>query len=247
MVQLDPFDADDFTGQNAILHAHGFCFAVFDRKDRPLPGSCTGKGTLGGGDGNRDADVTAKYSGSGFFYRRPVEHRVVIFRKSGRVWRPIWAGWQKFEQQGDLHEVRIDRGNFITLQADLDFDEGNLTKFTLNKPSELLGFMAIPATIVNTIIQIPGAQANAQKANELKSRELAAQERELQLRERELQMVPAGVTADGRQVYLPPRYAQGDVGVRQLAEDKQRFMTLCGDQQGLNAQDCEAAWSRRNM
>jgi hypothetical protein len=251
-VQFDPFNAEDFGGQNAILQPHGFCFAVFDRKDRPLPGSCTGKGALSAGEGGRDWDVTTSYSGTGFFYRRPAEHRVVIFRRSGKVWRPIWAGWHPFEQQGDLHEVRVDRGSFIKLEADLAFTNGNLTKFTMKKPSELLGFMAIPATIVNAVIALPGAQANAAAdANTLKERELTVRESEVKSRERELKLVPAGVTSDGRQIYVPtggtPRSTQGNVGVRQLAEDKQRFMELCAGQPVLNTQDCEAAWSRRNM
>jgi hypothetical protein len=260
VTQFDPFDADDFAGQNAILHSHGFCFAVFDRKGRPLPGSCSAGGVVSGGDAERNADVTADYSGSGFFYRRPAEHRVVIYRKSGKAWRAIWAGWHPFEQQADLHEVRIDRGNFIHLKADLTFTDGNLEKFQLKKPSELLGFMKIPATIVNTIVQIPGAQVTGlEKENEVKEKELAAREKALQLRERELKLVPAGVASDGRQIYVPaggtPRFAesntqgngQGETGQGQLEAEKQRFMARCGDQPGLNAQDCEAAWSRRNM
>jgi hypothetical protein len=250
-LQFDPFDADDFGGQNAILQGHGYCFAVFDRKGRPLPGSCSGSGTLIGGPAERNADATTTYTGSGFFYRRPAEHRVVIFRKSGKTWRPFWAGWHPFEQQADLHEVRIDRGNFIKFDSTLTFTKGYLKNYVMKKDSELLGFMKIPATIVNTVVAVPGAQAQAAvDANTLKERELNAREKELQLRERELKLVPAGVTPDGRQSYVPagtPPPTQGDMGIAQFAAEKQRFFALCTDQQGLNAQDCDAAWTRRNM
>lgn len=252
-VQFDPFDANDFTTHNRILSRHGYCFAVFDRDDTPLKGSCNTRGTYTAGDAWHATGTAAarKYKGAGFFYRRSTEHRVMIYRGGSKGWAPIWSGWHAFEQMGDLNEIRVDRGAFIKHEATLTFTEGSLTKYTMKKPSEVLGFMAIPSVIVNTVVQIPGLQATAaENKNSVREREIAVREKEVALRERELKLVPVGVTANGRSAYevagAVPRSAVDTSGLRSLADDKQQFLASCRDQKGLDDQDCMNAWLRRN-
>lgn len=242
IVQFDPFDAKDFSAHNRLIKKHGFCFAVFDRSDQPLPGSCSPSHHHD--DDHAWHPTTQKLSrphlGSGFFYRRQRDHRVIIYKRAGKGWQPTWSGWHPFEQGGELLELRVDRGAFIKLEAKLNFTEGNLTKFTMKKPSELLGFMAIPTTIVNTIVQIPGLQVTAaENANALRERELNAREKELQLRERQLKLVPIGTTADNRSVF-----AEQNALRSASTRDKATFIRLCLDRYGVTPADCEAAWVR---
>ena len=187
--QLDPFEAEDFLYKNRMLYSEGYCIAVFDRNSQLLPGSCK---RFANGHRIRfaalqDTDYEPAVLGereAGFYYRRPVDHSVVVFRKdpSGR-WTSLWAGIQQFEQQSELFEIEINRGAFINQQATLDFEAGIPTRFELNKPSELNGFMAIPATIVSTVIQLPGAQLTGNLNRlELRNQELALQRKELEHR-----------------------------------------------------------------
>ncbi len=252
VVQFDPFDSRDFKLQNRMLSGFGYCFAVYDRQDQPLPGSCNAAGVPAANDSWREPVAQAKpFRGVGFFYRRASEYRVVIHRRGGKGWVPMWSGWHQFEQLGPMNELRIDRGAFIKHEATLNFTEGALTKYTMKKPSEVLGFMAIPSVIVNTVVQIPGLQVSAaENANSLRERELNAREKELQLRQRQLQLNPLGTTADGQRLVYGPagigvRSATEFADVRALAGDKQRFMANCNDQKGLKQDDCDAAWQRR--
>lgn len=257
-VQLDPFDETDLGTRNRMLSAHGYCISMFDRDDEPLPGSCQVWRQR-----NHARIETVAYVhrggtpqvGYGFFYRRPVEHKIVVHRRKGHHWVPIWAGMHRFEQQAELLEIKVDRGAFISLQAKLEFDEGVLKKYTLNKPSELLGFMQIPTNVVNAVVQIPGLTVSSyeQKLN-LRERTANAREKELKLRERELGLLaPAGSLGDGQRsvVYVAPGYgaapraaaAGPDIGA--LVEDKRSaFMARCRDRVELTTKDCEDAWLR---
>ena len=259
-VQLDPFDPGDLDGNNRLLREHGYCIAMRDRLDAMLPGSCGPGG--GKGDGLAPAAghrlVSWPQSGQGFFYRRPIEHKIVVYKRTGGRWSPIWAGSHRFEQQAELLEIKVDRGAFIEQKASLTFSEGVLANYTMNKPSELLGFMQIPTVIVNAVVQIPLLQVSAmESANTLKERELAAREQELKLRERELQMYSVGVSADGTRVmYLPPDEAGARVaalaraatvgqGPRAGELERAGFFANCRDQLGVTEEECDAAWQRR--
>jgi hypothetical protein len=112
--------------------------------------------------------------------------------------------------------------------------------------------LAIPTTVVSTIIQIPGLQITAaETANTLRERELNARDKELQLREREVKMRSAGLLADGtRSVYVPvneQRSAFSEApGARASTMSRATFMGLCSDQMGMQPAECEGAWIRRN-
>jgi len=256
-VQIDPFDENDLGTRNRMLSAHGYCISMFDRDDEPLPGSCQ----IWRQRNHTPRIETVAYvhrggtpqRAQGFFYRRPVEHKIVVHKRKGHHWVPIWAGMHRFEQQAELLEIKVDRGAFIKLQARLDFTEGVLNKYTLNKPSELLGFMAIPSTIVNAVVQIPGLTVSAYE-NKLNHRDriAAAREREVKVREREAALVPVGVSPDGlRSVYqareLTNRSANRSTTIEQ-GSDRNRadFYALCGQQVGMTPRDCDDAWLRRS-
>lgn len=254
--QFDPFDPHDFGEKNRRLGNYGYCLAVYDRINRVLPGSCMARTDESAirHDPSFERIVSWPRSGQGFFYRRPIEHRVVVYQKKGHRWTPIWDGWHQFEQQAEILEIRVDRGSFIALQATLDFDEGVLKKYTMNKPSEMLGFMKIPTVIVNAVVQIPGLQIAAQEdALNLRERALNSQEKALALQERQLSLRSAGVGPDGREVYEVPsgatRTASVDASVRNLTEEKSSFLARCRDQLGdsgeaLSPAECEDAWRR---
>lgn len=264
-VQLDPFDENDLGTSNRMLSAHGYCISMFDRDDQPLPGSCEVWRQR-----HHSRIETVAYAhrggkpevGQGFFYRRPVEHKLIVHRRKGNHWVPIWSGMHRFEQQAEILEIKVDRGAFINLQATLTFDDGVLKKYTLNKPSELLGFMTIPTTVVNAIVQIPGLTVSAYEQKlTLRDRTAAARERELNIRQRELGiLVPAAGSAAGDTrsvVYVDPRYTTPSQSTRSAAvlgagpnvdalaaEKKRAFFERCRDRVELTAKDCEDAWVR---
>jgi hypothetical protein len=87
----------------------------------------------------------------------------------------------------DPHQViRFDirRGACIQRTTDLTFVKGSLTKVALTKPSEVLGCLAIPLSLVKAVVAIPAAaltgdttRAKAEKEN------LEAQEARLRAHE----------------------------------------------------------------
>lgn len=255
-VQFDPFDPEDFEYMNKLMHRQGYCLAVFDRNDDLVPGSCYYRVAK-----ERDAPrrgqpiaIALPEEASGFFYRKPIHHKLIVFERKKHRWRPVWAGWEAFENQAELLRIKVDRGAFITSEAQLDFDNGVLVKYSMKKPSEVLGFMSIPSVVVSTIVQIPGLQVGqAERQNDLREREIAAREKTNQLRERELQLRRVGVNQSGQPIYLPPDPARSvSVAARARRLDPERkqfeedaFMESCRDRLGVPEQDCRREWRRR--
>ena len=53
--------------------------------------------------------------------------------------------------------IDLNRANFVKNHTKLEFANGMLTKFDINKPSEALGFIQIPIDIAKAIVSIPSA------------------------------------------------------------------------------------------
>lgn len=255
-VQLDPFDPEDFEYKNKLMHRHGYCLAVFDRNDELVPGSCYYQVAKerGAPKWGQPIQIALPREASGFFYRKPIHHKLIVFQRLQRRWRPIWAGWEAFENQAELLRIKVDRGAFITSEAQLDFDKGVLVKYSMKKPSEVLGFMSIPSIVVSTIVQIPGLQVGQlERQNDLREREIAAREKANQLRERELQLRQVGVNQNGQSIYMPPdpvRSVSFGAHERSIDPERQRFeedafMESCRDRLGVPEQDCRREWQRR--
>ena len=252
-VQFDPFVAGELANTNKMLKRKGFCVAVFDRRDRPLSGSCF----VHKSSKNRAQEVRVQNSQpaafSGFYYRKRNHHRVVVYKKKARKrWRVIWSGLEAFENQSDLMQVKVDRGAFITMEATLLFgetdddsdDHGILTSYTMNKPSELNGFMGIPISIVTAIVAIPGLQVQSETNKlQLQEKRLGIREERLKLRQQELDQQRSASFRNG------PR--QGSSANRGFAFNKlnqhsqtrmAQFFEGCRDQREMTEERCKALW-----
>ncbi len=279
-LEFDPFNWREFSASNELLKEHKYCIAVYDRDNQPLHGSCQTGGSSKSSIQTivyEDTEKPQQYSG--FYFRNPRQHRVIVYQRMGGNWDAIWSGYEGFENAADLLEVRVDRGAFIELKADLTFNEGQLTKYHMVKnKSEVEGFLGIPMIIVTALTSAPGLAIENQNAELAldqkrlanKKKSIANKEKALNLNEEAAKLRSAGISPDGRRVYVPtnvsdPRAVQSTLSYpttrsASLANRSstngpysgsparydpvfEEFMVKCTKVEGLPEQKCHKIWS----
>jgi hypothetical protein len=96
---------------------------------------------------------------SGILYRPDVSHRIIVLRKND----PDGPGSWKLHQStridmpnlGPILAVGVERAMFATRETDLSFNKGVLTDVSVNKTSELVGFVRIPLAVAKAVVSVP--------------------------------------------------------------------------------------------
>ncbi|GAA6213247.1 hypothetical protein NBRC116602_29880 [Hyphomicrobiales bacterium 4NK60-0047b] len=250
--EFDPFIANDLTTINKFLQRKpGYCIAIFDNNRNPLPGSCLPQNgrihlVVGSENSNTKYTKVGKKPFSGVFHRRKRQYYVVVFKRKLSRWEILLGVRESFFNASPVEKVALGRGAFIDQKQTLTFSDGVLTKYDIDKPSEMLGFVGTLSIIVNAAIQIPGLQTqaltneNTNFENRLNAREkrLDLKEKELALKEREQNFR----SLNRQQILDIPK--SSELRNETILELKKIHDRNCEDAGG-NKQFCEDEWKKR--
>jgi hypothetical protein len=150
----------------------------------------------------------------GIFYRPRLPYSLLLFTKENLR---IPGGWQlrgsdtlMLENEAPVFSVGIDRAFFTKRETRLIFSDGQLQDVTIDKGSELAGFVGIPLQIAQSIVALPTNIIQV-RINQTNSRNqlIAAQ---TQLIQAEKQLLEQQKLLDAEQAKAPPAAARsGDL------------------------------------
>lgn len=96
---------------------------------------------------------------TGILYRPNVSHRVVVLRKNDPDGLEGWSLFQTAQVDmpnvAPILSIGVDRALFATRETDLSFNSGVLTDVSINKTSELAGFVRIPLAVAKAVVAVP--------------------------------------------------------------------------------------------
>jgi hypothetical protein len=96
---------------------------------------------------------------TGILYRPNVAHKVVIMRKfdpyGPERWQPFQTVMVGMPNLGPILSIGVERALFATRDTDLVFNQGVLTDVSIDKKSELVGFVRIPLAVAKAVVGVP--------------------------------------------------------------------------------------------
>lgn len=96
------------------------------------------------------APVVGAEGFSGIAYRPLMPCEVVVSGNDSQTEAVIYV-----PNKAIINTFPLDRGAFIKKVANLTFDNGVLTEFTINKPSEALGAVSLPVDLAKLVASVP--------------------------------------------------------------------------------------------
>ena len=185
MDTFDPFDEQEMRVLNHNLKRFGMCVYVppaksvvsleflenycgrrlsLRQRDRDLLGS---KGTYPSGPVYKSyeplpyqaTDLPPSNYRRGILYRPRLPYPVYVMKQKNRKLRGGWYVLDKvemyLENEAPVLSVGVNRSYFADRKTVLTFDEGYLRDVTIDKGSELAGFVSIPLKIAKAIVDLP--------------------------------------------------------------------------------------------
>ena len=173
-VEFDPFVWQELLTVNRALKRFGFCLYVEGRTfpiDGLDPATILAAGRqwcalenppvfIPPGDEFSALPVAPEVMRTGILYRPNIAHKIVILRKSDPSGRRPWQIYQtrrvEMPNVSPILSIGVERAMFATRKTTLAFNRGVLTDVTIEKGSELAGFVSIPLNVARAVVRIPG-------------------------------------------------------------------------------------------
>jgi hypothetical protein len=187
---FDPFDWAELASVNGELADLGYCIK-FDAPRAGEPGFVSGCGRSNSSVVKAEQDpwhpvAPLVQERHGIFYRPNLLRKFVVLFNNDRDGRGAWREVQNYSflmpNEAPIFSVEVTRSLFITKKTTLAFSEGVLQDVTIDKPSELAGFVEIPLRVVEAVMEIP-AQIVKVRINNTNNRTaiIAAQQKLLEV------------------------------------------------------------------
>lgn len=173
-VEFDPFVWGELMVANDALRRFGFCvyveghtFPAHGRSAADLLAAgqrwCTAP-YAGPHRPTRDEFATLpvpiEVMKTGILYRPNVPHKIVIMRKADPGGSGKWMLYQTkrvdVPNVSPVLSIGVERAMFTTRKTTLTFNKGVLTDVTIDKGSELVGFVSIPLAVAKAMVDVPG-------------------------------------------------------------------------------------------
>jgi hypothetical protein len=172
-LQVDPFDWDDLMRTKIALRRFGLClyvegysFPITDPNPRAIREAaerwCE---TVAPRPFTHPAQyyaslpVPPEVMGTGILYRPKMTHKVVLMSKgdphSRNRWLPYYTTRVDMPNISPVLSFGVERALFTNRLTTVYFDDGVLTDVSINKGSELLGFVSIPIVVAKAIVSVP--------------------------------------------------------------------------------------------
>lgn len=162
---FDPFDRKEMAAAKTALRHFGFCLYIeghsFSRATKNVEGWCDAKDLPPYDDPALDIaeqPLDPYAASSNILYRANQSFRVVIMRRedpgAGR-WALYVAKNLEMPNLSPIFGVGVERALFANRKTTLTFDSGVLTGVSIDKKSELLGFVSIPLVLAQAIVDVP--------------------------------------------------------------------------------------------
>lgn len=87
----------------------------------------------------------------GIIYRPIIPYLVEINNEKGELIKSSLV----YLPDNDVVEFDISRASFVKKVTEVDFDNGSISKFSINKPSQSLELASVPVEVLKSIIAIP--------------------------------------------------------------------------------------------
>lgn len=265
-VSFDPFDHYDHDRANAELGRHGFCIAFASDSRSSATEGCpqriwSGEKRVVVHANGRARALNAPETGSGLFFRQPIEHKIQVFQLDGprcRGWCLRWEGFAAFANAGPLLRVNVDRTIFVKRVTTVTFgSDGVPSEVQVVKPSEALVAAQIPLIVTKAILAAPGeAIASstttlvAQKGHVDAQKNLLTAQTDyidtLNARLKKGEPIPEGHGLPfGTPVVRSADSSQRSADEETLQRRRRQFFQNCADI-GLDRGGCETEWTKVN-
>ncbi|HEY1544323.1 MAG TPA: hypothetical protein VGG01_18130 [Xanthobacteraceae bacterium] len=104
--------------------------------------------------------VPPEAMGHGVLYRPNAVHKVVILRKPDPFGPGPWTLYQvkrvELPNVSPILSIGVERALFARRKTAINFQNGILTDVSIDKGSELVGFVSIPLSVAKAIVDVPG-------------------------------------------------------------------------------------------
>ena len=155
-LEFDPFDPTALHDANDILKqaANGkFCLEIEISPGR-FSGGCSNTAYTG----LPTPDLTGfPQRAGGIFYRRPQMHRIRMYQRDDGSdrFKLVHTGVESFANAAPLQRLDLRRSLFIARKTEITFNGGVPTVVDVNKPSEALGAVKLPGTLIAAAVAAP--------------------------------------------------------------------------------------------
>jgi hypothetical protein len=171
-LEFDPFVWDELMMAKTALRRFGYCLYVeghsFPSYGRNAAGLRAAAERWCAADRPppfvRDEDLAAlpvpeSVARTGVLYRPNIAHRVVILRKRDPGGRRPWQLYQsvmvEMPNVSPVLSIGVSRTLFAERKTTIKFEKGILTDVSIDKGSELVGFVTIPLAAAKAIVEVP--------------------------------------------------------------------------------------------
>lgn len=173
-VEFDPFVWQELLTVNRALKRFGFCLYV-EGRTFPIDGLDPAAIVTAGrqwcalenppvfippGDEFAALPVAPEVMRTGILYRPNIAHKIVVLRKSDPTGRRPWQIYQtkrvEMPNVSPILSIGVERAMFATRKTTLAFNRGVLTDVTIDKGSEVAGFVSIPLNVARAVVRVPG-------------------------------------------------------------------------------------------
>lgn len=154
---FNPSDPEEQKTMNCTLQKLGSAFRISAKKlpsVEPQPGGSDAAPKVGAVPGNHpDTCQCVK----GLVYRRPVRWEFSVQKVSdvGKEGVPVRTVAILLPNEGPSMVASMETGPFIPTSYDIAFQDGMLTKWDVDRPSELYAIIQIPLNILKDVIALP--------------------------------------------------------------------------------------------
>jgi hypothetical protein len=162
---FDPFDRKEMAAAKTALRHFGFCLYIeghsFPRTTKSVEGWCDAKDLPPYDDPALDIaeqPLDPYAPSSNILYRANQSFRMVILRREepgAGKWGLYVAKNLEMPNLSPIFGVGVERALFAQRKTTLTFDSGVLTGVSIDKKSELLGFVSIPLVLAQAIVDVP--------------------------------------------------------------------------------------------
>lgn len=159
---LNPSETTERTSMNCTLQKLGSAFRISAKKVADVGSGQAGSGPASSGaappvPATPVANLESCHCVKGLVYRRPVRWEFSIEKVSdvGKPGVPIRTTTILLPNEGPAMVASMETGPFIPTSYDIAFQDGMLTKWDVDRPSELYAIIQIPLNILKDVIALP--------------------------------------------------------------------------------------------
>ena len=164
-LHFDPFDPNDLKRADRALRRFGYCVYIdresFDARRHTGQSWCSSdfpeyRSPLAF---VADAPVPPEAGQQSVLYQILMTYKLVVMKKADPSGAGGWALSRTMQidmpNRSPTFSIGIDRAMFTSRGTTLSFNSGMLTDVTVDKKSELVGFVQIPLAIANAVANVP--------------------------------------------------------------------------------------------